>query len=184
MYFPCSAKDVYETLNTSLVQPMFEDEEQILRNGSQIKPRLNGEIYRLKPLWKMATVTIIRYTCISLIYWKIWHTCTCIRQKQNIDHFWEFVLHLQTWAEPRSSSHNFDATNFLIPGVNVSSESLLTADSLKSLQWAKYYFCKCVQDKLNVQGHIYAMYFPCARQVLYYTFQEWLSRHNVVTIKM
>ena len=68
--------------------------------GSQIKPRLNGEIYRLKPLWKMATVTIIRYTCISLIYWKIWHTC--IRQKQYIDHFWEFVLHLQTWAEPRT----------------------------------------------------------------------------------
>lgn len=36
MYFPCSAKDVYETLYTSLVQPMFEDEEQILRNDLYI----------------------------------------------------------------------------------------------------------------------------------------------------
>jgi hypothetical protein len=36
MYFPCSAKDVYETLNMSLVQPMFEDEEQILRNDLYI----------------------------------------------------------------------------------------------------------------------------------------------------
>ena len=36
MYFPCSAKDVYETVNTSLVQPMFEDEEQILRNDLYI----------------------------------------------------------------------------------------------------------------------------------------------------